>query len=637
MYPSKILDEKSLDGIPLDTVADIIDMSINYLPSYMNNDNSIITHNTGESIMKSILDMSSKFLQIESLYNINNSYNFGFLPYYFAQKLVPICRDNKLSDTIDTLVTEYIINTTNYRYTLADIHKVKLLLLHIIVIISGKNLLYNADVQLRALDTAIKYDTIIQTVYDTFSYIRNDKYTAETLITKVIEQSTKALNSDQTMLSMLTALPDEVKVYVVNMWCYINKVTVDNIDSYRQTLGSYYDFTRYVVIFEEPINELLDMRNKMVDREFNYIFSVLEEDLSDNCIFDEPTNSAERLTSLLNKTPEEITGLSYKVYIYTSFLIYDSMILPSINDYDSKNGRTAEFLISKVYEDIINYCIYSYYNHNTIEYNQDIYREYIKVKSLADKDTFAYTDKLVVINTPKFLTLLINTLCPSTFHPSKYKIESNKHSYCHFIKDKGWLNLYNIFNIDASYILVKSTNRYSKNNIITLVNWAQNIQVIFRPLKNLYNYYYRLDNPDTYMKYMITYTTELIAKEDIKENNRETGGDLFSIFNNSFYLIDSKKYDVSKKTDKDIRSIYLKTLVQCWKKLLRNFLEPEGSYMNMYYYPICTLSDENRTMDLYKNIYVAAMNPLYSHMVIATYSNINKIITDNIRAKYKFA
>lgn len=636
MYPSKILDEKSLDGIPLDTVADIIDMSINYLPRYMNNDNSIITHNTGESIMKSILDMSSKFLQIESLYNINNSYNFGFLPYYFAQKLVPICRDNKLSDTIDTLVTEYIINTTNYRYTLADIHKVKLLLLHIIVIISGKNLLYNADVQLRALDTAIKYDTIIQTVYDTFSYIRNDKYTAETLITKVIEQSTKALNSDQTMLSMLTALPDEVKVYVVNMWCYINKVTVDNIDSYRQTLGSYYDFTRYVVIFEEPINELLDMRNKMVDHEFNFIFSAIEEDIN-NCDFHIPINSAERLTLLLNKTPEEITGLSYKVYIYTSFLIYDSMILPSINDYDSKNGgdaehlrasckdATSEFLISKVYEDISNYCMYSYYNHNTIEYNQDIYKEYTKVKSLADKDIFAYTDKLVVINTPKFLTMLINTLCPSTFHPSKYKIESNKHSYCHFIKDKGWLNLYNIFNIDASYILVKSTNRYSKNNIITLVNWAQNIQVIFRPLKNLYNYYYRLDNPDTYMKYMITYTTELIAREDIKENNRETGGDLYSIFNNSFYLIDSKKYDVLKKTDKDIRSIYLKTLVQCWL------------YMNMYYYPICTLSDENRTMDLYKNIYVAAMNPLYSHMVIATYSNINKIITDDIRAKYKFA
>ena len=623
MYPSKILDEKSLDSIPLDTVADIIDMSINYLPSYMNNDNNIITHNTGESIMKSILDMSSKFLQIESLYNINNSYNFGFLPYYFAQKLVPICRDNKLSDTIDTLVTEYIINTTNYRYTLADIHRVKLLLLHIIVIISGKNLLYSADVQLRALDTAIKYDTIIQTVYDTFSYIRNDKYTAETLITKVIEQSTKALNSDQTMLSMLTALPDEVKVYVVNMWCYINKVTVDNIDSYRQTLGSYYDFTRYVVTFEEPINELLDMRNKMVDNEFNFIFSAIEENIN-NCDFHIPTNSAERLTLLLNKTSEEITGLSYKVYIYTSFLIYDSMILPSINDYDSKNGRTAEFLISKVYEDISNYCIYSYYNHNTIDYNQDIYKEYTKVKSLADKDIFAYTDKLIVINTPKFLTKLINTLCPSTFHPSKYKIESNKHSYCHFIKDKGWLNLYNIFNIDASYILVKSTKRFSTNNI-TLVNWAQNIQVIFRPLKNLYNYYYRLDNPDTYMKYMITYTTELIAREDIKENNRETGGDLFTVFNNSFYLIDSKKYDVSKKTDEDISNIYLKTLVQCWL------------YMNMYYYPICTLSDENRTMDLYKNIYVAAMNPLYSHMVIATYSNVNNIITDDIRAKYKFA
>ena len=108
----------------------------------------------------------------------------------------------------------------------------------------------------------------------------------------------------------------------------------------------------------------------MVDHEFNFIFSAIEEDIN-NCDFHIHINSAERLTLLLNKTPEEITGLSYKVYIYTSFLIYDSMILPSINDYDSKNGgdaehlraslqdATAEFLISKVYEDISNYCIYT--------------------------------------------------------------------------------------------------------------------------------------------------------------------------------------------------------------------------------------------------------------------------------------
>ena len=192
-----------------------------------------------DNINVSIHNLNSKFLQMESKYNINNAYNFGFLPYYLAQKLVPICKNStNLSEAIDTLITEYIINTTNYRYTLADIHKVKLLILNILTILSNRQILFSTDIQLRALDTTIKYNTIIQTVYDTFSYIRNDRFTAETLINKVIKQATKTLNTNQTLNDMLIALPDEIKLYVVNMWCYLNHVSTDNVDQYKQTLKS---------------------------------------------------------------------------------------------------------------------------------------------------------------------------------------------------------------------------------------------------------------------------------------------------------------------------------------------------------------------------------------------------------------
>ena len=625
--------DNSLNGISLNTVAEIINIQKNNnIPNFLKTDEDTIqTHNTGETIMQNILNLSAKFLQMEDLYNVDNTYNFGFLPYYLAQKLVPICKNStNLSEAIDTLITEYIINTTNYRYTLADIHKVKLLILNILTILSNRQILFSTDIQLRALDTTIKYNTIIQSVYDTFSYIRNDRYTAETLINKVIKQATKTLNTNQTLNDMLIALPDEVKLYVVNMWCYLNHVSADNVDQYKQTLKSYYDFTRYVVQFESPINVLLDTSNKMVDHEFDFIFAELEKEFKTNCNFNIPDNSTEELTKLMNQTSESVAGLSYKIYIYTSFLMYNpnTLIVPSINDYDSGNGRTAEFLISKVYEDLINYCIFGYYNYNTIDYNQEVYDNWINIKSLANNHTIAYTDKLVVLNTSKFLTMLINKICPSTFHPSKYNTESNKHSYCHFIKDKGWLNLYNIFNIDSSYIIIKSTNKFAYNTT-SLVDWAQNIQVIFRPLKNLSNYYYKIDNPNNYMKYMITYSTELTARpdtEDIKENNHETGGDLYTIFDRSFYLIDSKKYDISVYTDEDINDTYLKTLVQCWM------------YMNMYYHPLCTLSDNNnKVVNLYKQLYVAAVNPLYGHYVISLYKNIDKIITPDIHARYKFA
>ena len=66
--------------------------------------------------------------------------------------------------------------------------------------------------------------------------------------------------------------------------------------------------------------------------------------------------------------------------------------------------------------------------------------------------------------------------------------------------------------------------------------------------------------------------------------------------------------------------------MQCWL------------YTNAYYPYICTLHNNlNQELVLYKNLHVAVMNPLHSQIIVSTYDNVNNIITDDIRAKYKFA
>ena len=588
--------DSSINGIPLDTIAEDVD-------------------NSGMSIMKKIINLNSKFLQIESIYNVNNAYNFGFIPYYFAQKIISNWNSYdsmSLNDIIDSIVVEYIINTTNYLYTQNDIHKVKLLLLHILVILTGDDI----SEDLIGFENAVKYNTIMQTAYDTFSFIENDS-TSYNHIKKVITQVTKILKKDLTMHEMLQNRPDEVKIYVIKMWCFINNISADNIDQYKQDLGQYYNFAKYVVSETESLQESFDIDNKLINKTFALDFE--EFDKLRKHILKLSVNPSEELIKLCD------TNSFYQIYIYTSFLMYgqQSLIIPAIIDYDSENGRTAEFLASKVYEDISNYFIYSYYNHDTLDYDSDIYNEWCDIKSIADNHTFAYTDKLVVLHTAKFLTKLITSLCPSTFHPSKYNIP--KHMYCHFIRDKVWLNLYNIFNIDSSYIIIKSNKKYSGVNNV-LVDWAQNIQAIFKPLKPLWNYCYDVDNPNKYSKFALMFVSQFIAKsDDYKVNNYNVGGDLYTIFNKSFYLIDFKKYELEGYSDNYINNTYLKTLIQCWM------------YMNAYYPYICTLNNNKKQeLVLYDNFYISAVNPLHNHIITSNYKNIDNIITDDIRKKYIF-
>ena len=66
------------------------------IPNFLKTDEDTIqTHNAGETIMQNILNLNAKFLQMEDLYNADNTYNFGFLPYYLAQKIVKITKSNR--------------------------------------------------------------------------------------------------------------------------------------------------------------------------------------------------------------------------------------------------------------------------------------------------------------------------------------------------------------------------------------------------------------------------------------------------------------------------------------------------------------------------------------------------------------
>lgn len=274
MYPSKIM-TNSL------TVADDIDVSM--------------------------YNLNSKFLQMESKYNINNAYNFGFLPYYFAQKIINIWNSDdqtSLNDIIDSIVIEYT-NTTNYMYTQNDIYKVKLLLLNILVILTGGDI----SEDLIGFDNAINYNKIMQTVYNI--------YNNDSTIYNNINQVTKILMKDLTMHEMLQNRPNEVKIYVIKMWCFMNNISADNIEQHQQKLGQYYDFAKYVVTETESLQDSFDIDNKLINKTFSLDFEEFDKIRKQKRILKIPVNPSEELVKLCD------TNLLYQIYIYTSFLLYN--------------------------------------------------------------------------------------------------------------------------------------------------------------------------------------------------------------------------------------------------------------------------------------------------------------------------
>ena len=601
-YPSEIITDISIDKhINDDVFADL------RVSAYDNN------------IINKVLYYASQFLETEKTYNVNGAYNFGLVPYYYSQKFIN--SQSTLHDTFNDLVNEYIINTYNYRYNTVNVYRVKILFVHLLAVLTDN--IDNEDINMTIDDIINRLATlkVIQNVIDTYDITKKGVFKHGTFIKHVFDKVINTFYKGQYPNSFL------IRIYVIKKWIESNNITKDNIITYRSQLGDLYDTAVYCLseqTLEEEINSTVTTIDNMIDE--------IIDSLDSNMHI--PSNNNQRLAEIMLQ--KKYIGRSYLTYIYTSFIIYHpvTMRIPSLNDYDNGNGRTAEFLLSKVYEDIINYAIYNTLVNQSDYYTDESWSEWTHAKQVADRDILHYKDNVTVMNVNKFLTYLISTICPSTFHPSIHDASKNvpsiknsysdEQTYCHFIDDITMRNVYNIFNIDTQYVIIHNgiTIDFGADIhtiVAGLIDWSSKFYMLFKPLKNLWNYYYRVNKVNNYDAFATMATT---IGNNITVNNDNTGGDLYSVYDGIFTLIDVKNYDYSDKYNisAKLRNLYYHTILQTWL------------YMNAYIQPIGMVNNK-RLYDTYR---VEVVNPYLNDVIICDYDKVTTFTKDIDLSKYRF-
>lgn len=612
-YPSEIITDTSIDKyLTDDAFANI------RVPAYDNN------------IINKVLYYASQFLETEKTYNVNGAYNFGLVPYYYSQKFIN--SQSSLHNTFNDLVNEYIINTYNYRYNTVNVYRIKMLFVHLLAVLTDN--IDNEDINMTIDDIIVnKFSTlkVIQNVVDTYDITKKGVFKHGTFIKHVFDKVINTFYKGQYPNSFL------IRIYVIKKWIESNNITKDNIITYRSQLGDLYDTAVYC-LSEKTLEEEIDS----IVNAINISIGEIIDSLDDNMRI--PNDNNQRLAEIMLQ--ERYLDRHYLVYIYTSFIIYHvapncdgsnhpvTMRIPSLNDYDSGNGRTAEFLLSKVYEDIINYAIYNTLVNQSDYYTGESWSDWTYAKQVADRDILHFKDNITVMNVNKFLTYLIGTICPSTFHPSIHDVSksvpsiknsySDEQTYCHFIDNITMRNVYNIYNIDTQYVIINNgvTIDFSADIhtiIAGLIDWSSKFYMLFKPLKNLWNYYYRVNKVNNYDAFATMATT---IGDNIAVNNDNTGGDLYSVYDGIFTLIDVKNYDYSDKynTSAKLRNLYYHTILQTWL------------YMNAYIQPIGMVNNKR----LYDTYCVEVVNPYLNDVIICDYDKVSEFTKDIDLSKYRF-
>lgn len=614
-YPSEIITDSSIDKHLNDDV--FVNMSVN---AY-NND-----------IINKIMYYASQFLRSEKLYNVNGSYNFGFIPYYYSQKFIN--SQSSLQETFYDLVNEYIINTYNYRYNTVNICNIKLLFVRLLTVLSNTtdneeiNMIFN-DIVVNRL-ASLK---VIQNVIDTYDITKKGVLKHSTFINRVFNKVIDTFYKGEYPNSFL------IRIYVVKKWLEMNKVTKENISDFKSQLGELYDTAVYCLSECSLIDEIDNIVNN-IDNAFDDIISIIDNSHNTLVI---PNDNNQRLARIVF---DGYSGRSHLTYIYTSFIIYYvvpqcvggnhpvTMRIPSLNDYDNGNGRTAEFLLSKVYEDIINYGIFNTLVNRSSVYSDDSWNKWQHAKQVADHDILHFEGNVTVMHVSKFLSYLISLICPSNFHPSMHDISrsipniknsfSDEQTYCHFIDDVLMRNVYNLYNIDAQYVIIYNGVEVDFNADISviiagLIDWSSKFQMLFKPLKNLWNYYYHVDKVNNYNTFATMATT---INDNITVNNDNTGGDLYNVCDGIFTLIDVKNYNYSNKynTAVKFRNLYYHTILQTWL------------YMNAYIQPIGSVNNKR----LYNMYCVEVVNPYLNDVIICDYDKVTEFTKDIDLSEYKF-
>lgn len=357
--PHKIIDDVKINGV-IKSVTEEID-------SY------------GIEISKRILSISKSFLQLEETFNNIKSYNFGLIPYYIAQQLVNYSssvtdEECNLVGIVDDIISEYIINTVNYRFKDADIHHMKFLVLVILSILCNKDVFMIPYVR-----TLYEFESI-QTVIDVFSMTDVSNLTAGEIIKKIIHEVSKIIDYKDRVIDL----------YVVKLWIKLYDITEDNYINYKDELGEYFDLVKYTIIIEPPIDADIKELNERLDNAFIKDFeNIFCEHFKNLQIPDNNSYNIAKIFDIINNDTNKYDNIyKYKIYIYTSFIIYHphTMKIPSTRNtkYFSTSlhdvDQITEFLINNVYEDIINFYNFNYSVYNTLEFSQDAWDNWMNNK-----------------------------------------------------------------------------------------------------------------------------------------------------------------------------------------------------------------------------------------------------------------
>ena len=165
--------------------------------------------------------------------------------------------------------------------------------------------------------------------------------------------------------------------------------------------------------------------------------------------------------------------------------------------------------------------------------------------------------------------------------------------------------------------------------IAGLIDQSIKFYMLFKPLKNLWNYYYhvnKVNNYDTFAA-MVTKIDDTITVNNYNtgwedaEHLPRTEGSLYSIYNGIFTLIDVKNYDYTEKynTPAKLRNLYYHTILQTWL------------YMNAYIKPIGSI--DRRLYDTYR---LAVVNPYLNDIIICEYDKVTDFTKDIDLSEYRF-
>lgn len=338
--------------------------------------------------------------------------------------------------------------------------------------------------------------------------------------------------------------------YIEILYNYVLSQEIEVI-SMDEQIKKINEFKKYIIALEKSINYNIN---------FNYIYNGID------------FNYINYINQNYGKNINEID-----FYIDISILMYIQKpfeLIPSINNTDGTRGRLSEFLLSNVFENI----------NNTLIVNNGIFDSKIYEK-FTDIDNYKIIKKYGYINLNELQLYIL-----------QLKDLTENQNYINKLNQ-----IYDCLDINSKYILVKINTEYFESNfdwiskykpstpeqidniILFLACIVKNLAFVYKPLRNISYYNDKFD--------------------DSTKISEKSGGDLYSILDNNFYLIDSKRYGNDRWTDGTKNTTLLQTYL---------YMNAYNKYLNMF--------DND---GIYNNLYLGVVNPLKNDSIFINYKNVN--------------